>query len=85
MIRHVDLGATSFARSRQLFALISNGKVTLSGNARLKIYGQLNCRSGKRMKVDNRVFFADETAARQLGFRPCGHCMREEYERWKEA
>ncbi|MEQ9101912.1 MAG: Ada metal-binding domain-containing protein [Imperialibacter sp.] len=83
MIRHTDLGSTRFARSRRLFALLSASKVTLGGNARLKIYGRLNCSSGKRMKPENRVFFADETEAILHGFRPCGHCMREEYGRWE--
>ncbi|WP_339794559.1 Ada metal-binding domain-containing protein [uncultured Imperialibacter sp.] len=83
MIRHTDLGNTGFARSRQLSALIRQGKVTLGGNSHLKIYGQLSCPSGKRMKPANRVFFLDATEALQLGFRPCGHCMREEYGRWK--
>ncbi|MEQ8533888.1 MAG: Ada metal-binding domain-containing protein [Imperialibacter sp.] len=83
MIRHTDLGSTRFARSRRLNTLIREGNLTLGGNAQLKIYGRLNCSSGKRMKPENRVFFLDATEARQLGFRPCGHCMREEQARWK--
>jgi hypothetical protein len=85
MIRHTDLGITRFARSRRLFALVSAGKVTLGGNARLKIYGRLSCSSGKRMNVGNRVFFRNENEALALGFRPCGHCMREAYGLWKES
>ena len=27
----------------------------------------------------NRVFFADEGAALDAGFRPCGHCMQDAY------
>ncbi|MEQ9374913.1 MAG: Ada metal-binding domain-containing protein [Imperialibacter sp.] len=83
MIRHTDLGSTRFARSRRLNILIREGNLTLGGNARLKIYGRLNCSSGKRMKPENRVFFADETEAILHGFRPCGHCMWEEYRNWK--
>ena len=83
MIQHTDLGSTRFARSRKLSTLIRAGKVTLGGNTRLKIYGRLNCSSGKRMKPENRVLFRNENEALRLGFRPCGHCMREEQARWK--
>ncbi|MCF2493313.1 hypothetical protein NFI80_06605 [Dyadobacter chenhuakuii] len=31
----------------------------------------------------NRVFFNSEKEAMSQGFRPCGHCMREAYLRWK--
>ncbi|HEX4851811.1 MAG TPA: Ada metal-binding domain-containing protein [Puia sp.] len=55
----------------------------MAGNANLKIYGRLDCRSGKRMQRKNRVFFEDEAEAIQRGFRPCGHCMHERYQSWK--
>ncbi|MDX2045901.1 MAG: Ada metal-binding domain-containing protein, partial [Chitinophagaceae bacterium] len=42
-----------------------------------------NCKSGKRMKAENRVFFGSEKEALQSGYRPCGHCMKKEYEQWK--
>ncbi|MEP5612531.1 MAG: Ada metal-binding domain-containing protein [Cyclobacteriaceae bacterium] len=64
---------------------IKNGSIVLAGNSKLKIYGQLSCSSGKRMKVENRVFFSSETEARQRGFRPCGHCMRGAYLKWKHG
>jgi methylphosphotriester-DNA--protein-cysteine methyltransferase len=83
MIRHADLGATSFSRSRALGLLIDAVKVTYAGNRKLKIYGTLSCSSGKRMKVDNRVFFTDEQEAISCGYRPCGHCMRKAYQKWK--
>jgi methylphosphotriester-DNA--protein-cysteine methyltransferase len=35
--------------------------------------------------VQHRVFFADEAAAVDAGFRPCGVCMREAYAAWKRA
>lgn len=60
-----------------------NGTITIAGNVRLKIYGLLTCTSGKRMKKENRVFFKNETEAIQLGFRPCGHCLRKAYVKWK--
>jgi len=49
----------------------------------LKIYGTLNCKSGKRMKMVNRIFFRLEYEAISLGYRPCGHCMKKKYEVWK--
>jgi methylphosphotriester-DNA--protein-cysteine methyltransferase len=35
------------------------------------------------MKVVNRVFFQNEQEALTNGYRPCGHCLREEYKAWK--
>lgn len=69
--------------SVELFILLKSGSVKFAGNRKLKIYGLLNCRSGKRMKMSNRVFFKDESEARLLDYRPCGHCMRNEYCKWK--
>ncbi len=83
MILHSVLGDTNFSRSRQLKIVISKGEVQLAGNRKLKIYGALNCSSGKRMKSENRVFFKSEEEARDMGYRPCGHCMRQDYLEWK--
>ncbi|HTE02306.1 MAG TPA: Ada metal-binding domain-containing protein [Mucilaginibacter sp.] len=83
MIRHPDLGDSAFKRSRQLKVLLDRGEVQLAGNRKLKIYGTLNCTSGKRMKTDNRVFFKSEAEALSLGYRPCGHCMQGAYLKWK--
>lgn len=66
----------------QLKNLILTGKILFAGNTRLKIYGTLSCTSGKRMKKQNRVFFADEVEAKDYGFRPCGHCLRKQYLKW---
>jgi methylphosphotriester-DNA--protein-cysteine methyltransferase len=62
--------------SKELHRLIRNSEIKWAGNARLKIYGTLHCKSGKRMKRTNRVFFATKSEATELGFRPCGNCMR---------
>jgi methylphosphotriester-DNA--protein-cysteine methyltransferase len=83
MIRHTDLGDTPFSRGRALKLLIDAGKVTYAGNRKLKIYGMFSCSSGKRMKAGNRVFFTDEPEAISCGYRPCGHCMRKAYQKWK--
>jgi hypothetical protein len=69
--------------SKELKVLIGSEQLSLAGNGCLKIYGLLTCASGKRMKKENRVFFKNETEAIQLGFRPCGHCMSEQYQKWK--
>ncbi len=77
MIKHQSLN------SRQLKKLIRSASLTLAGNLQLKIYGTLQCTSGKRMKMKNRVFFKDESEAIELGFRPCGHCLHSKYMEWK--
>lgn len=46
--------------NRVLLSLIKNRKILWAGNRKLKIYGKLNCKSGKRMKTQNRVFFQNE-------------------------
>jgi methylphosphotriester-DNA--protein-cysteine methyltransferase len=83
MIRHIDLGTSLFNRTRQLKQLLNDGKIQVAGNSKLKIYGTLTCASGKRMKTENRVFFADEQEALNSGYRPCGHCMQQAYQKWK--
>lgn len=67
----------------ELKSKIRKQEIRLGGNKNLKIYGLLGCTSGKRMKKGNRVFFIDESEALRNGYRPCGHCMREEYQEWK--
>lgn len=83
MIAHSDLGDTPFARSRKLKELVDGGGIQFAGNKNLKIYGALDCSSGKRMKIVNRLLFKSENEALSMGFRPCGHCMQKEYVRWK--
>ncbi|WP_262896687.1 Ada metal-binding domain-containing protein [Fulvivirga marina] len=63
--------------------LILAGTVRFAGNRKLKIYGTLDCASGKRMKMENRVFFVSEREAVELGYRPCGRCMREKFVFWQ--
>ena len=64
---------------------IKQKKIRFGGNKKLKIYGLLNCKSGKRMKRENRVFFASVLDAKQNQFRPCGHCMKTKYKMWKNG
>jgi hypothetical protein len=65
----------------------SNVAGTLGGNATLRIYGRLECsRAIAALPLGyarHRVFFADEDAAIQAGYRPCGRCMNEQYTIWK--
>jgi len=64
---------------------IRRKEIHFGGNRKLKIYGTLDCPSGRRMKRENRVFFASQQDARQNNYRPCGHCMKNEYEKWKHG
>jgi len=84
MILHAELGKNREERSRALYVLIKSGQVTIDGNRKLKIYGALDCSSGKRMKVENRVFFASIEEAIKAGYRPCGHCMHDDYIDWRK-
>jgi methylphosphotriester-DNA--protein-cysteine methyltransferase len=79
MFYHIEL------KKGKLKSLIANGEINLGGNKKLKIYGTLFCKSGKRMKRENRVFFGSETEAINYGYRPCGHCMKVEYRLWKKV
>ncbi len=79
MIKHNDI------RNTELHAQIKQKLICFGGNTKLKIYGTLNCRSGKRMKKQNRVFFVSEKEAIQRGFRPCGQCLSNEYKKWKNG
>lgn len=61
----------------------------LGGNKKLKIYGKLDCKCAlnwikKGYYVDNRVFFESEDIAKEVGYRPCGICMKKEYKKWKQ-
>lgn len=79
MIKHDDI--EGFA----LYRKIRNAEILFAGNQKLKIYGRLNCGSGKGMLKANRVFFSCEAEALALQFRPCGHCMKSAYVKWKNA
>jgi methylphosphotriester-DNA--protein-cysteine methyltransferase len=56
----------------------------------LVIYGRLDCWSAQKYLVKGgyakgRVFFADDQTAIAAGFRPCGHCLRAQYNIWKRG
>lgn len=79
MWRHREL------ESSELHQKLKQHELLFAGNAQLKIYGRLTCSSGKRMLKSNRVFFVDEQEAIAQGYRPCGHCMKQAYKKWKDA
>ena len=77
MIQHSKITDTD------LHLKIKHKSIVLGGNSNLKIYGTLRCKSGKRMKKANRVFFSSENEALEMGYRPCGNCMKSAYQTWK--
>lgn len=79
MIQHSEI-SDSDLRSK-----IKLQEIFFGGNKKLKIYGLLNCKSGKRLKRENRVFFSTENEAIENGFQPCGHCMKTKYKNWKNG
>ena len=81
----VDMKQHSLLSDSALRQGIKNGRILFAGNINLKIYGTLKCASGKRMKRTNRVFFSSEKEALNLGYRPCGHCMKIAYQKWKNG
>ncbi|MFD2036550.1 Ada metal-binding domain-containing protein [Belliella marina] len=79
MIQHIEI------TDKELWNKIKHRKICLGGNRKLKIYGTLSCVSGKRLKRENRVFFSSEKEALESGYRPCGHCMKAHYQKWKNG
>lgn len=79
MITHIEI------TDKELWSKIKHKKICLGGNRKLKIYGTLSCASGKRLKRENRVFFNSEKEALKNGYRPCGHCMKGHYQKWKNG
>lgn len=77
MIHHTEIS------DNDLLSKIKRRKIRWGGNRKLKIYGTLSCRSGKKMKRENRVFFGSEDEALQNNYRPCGHCLKDQYQKWK--
>lgn len=79
MWRHGELTQT------ELHQKLKQHQIVFAGNVQLKIYGRLTCASGKRMLKKNRVFFVDEHEAIAQGYRPCAHCTKQAYKKWKDA
>jgi len=79
MINHSAISNTELQNQ------LRNKTICYGGNKKLKIYGTLQCKSGRRMKRENRVFFVSEQEAIRYGYRPCGHCMKGSYKEWKQS
>ena len=76
MIRHNSIDDSEVLKA------VKSGLIRYGGNRKQKIYGTLTCKSGKRMKRQNRVFFGNRKDAINNGYRPCGNCMKETYREW---
>lgn len=78
---------TSFT-VKQIAILKRDGLISMGGHRKLKIYGHLSCKNAQRyvkkgQYVKQRVLFVNEEEAKQEGYRPCGCCMKKEYNNWK--
>ncbi len=67
--------------TNRIYCVIKNGREIKSyvpgkyaGWKTGKIFGRLDCKSGKRMKKENRVFFLTWKDAIASGYRPCKKC-----------
>ena len=65
----------------RIYKVLRNGKVAenffpgrYAGWKNGKVFGRLDCKSGKRMKKENRVFFLTWEDAIASGYRPCKKC-----------
>lgn len=77
----------------KLYKILKNGEIIESsipgeyaGYKKGKIFGRLDCKSGMRMKKENRVFFHSLEDAVMEGYRPCMKCKpidEEDFERIK--
>lgn len=63
------------------YHILKGGKIISSSQPGLyagwrpgKIFGRLDCKSGMRMKKENRVFFHRLEDAVSEGYRPCKNC-----------
>jgi methylphosphotriester-DNA--protein-cysteine methyltransferase len=63
------------------YKILENGRIILSdtpgkyaGHKGYRIFGRLDCKSGMRMKKENRVFFHTLEDAVLQGYRPCRNC-----------
>ncbi|MDD4877502.1 MAG: Ada metal-binding domain-containing protein [Candidatus Nanoarchaeia archaeon] len=77
----------------KLYKILKDGETIESaipgeyaGYKKGKIFGRLDCKSGMRMKKENRVFFHTLEDAVMEGYRPCMNCKpvnEEDFEKIK--
>lgn len=67
--------------AKKLYKILKDGETiesdipgTLAGYRPRKIFGRLDCKSGMRMRKENRVFFHTLEDAVRQGYRPCNNC-----------
>ena len=72
---------------KRTWKIIKNGKIVESqipgryaGYRIDKIFGRLDCKSGMRMRKENRVFFLSWEDAIAEGYRPCKNCNPTPYD-----
>ena len=65
----------------KLYKVLKGGRIIESrdpgkyaGWKRGRVFGRLDCKSGKKMKKENRVFFLTWEDAIVAGYRPCKKC-----------
>lgn len=70
------------SQSTKLYKVLRKGKKIAAlipgryaGNKTHKIFGRLDCKSGKHMHKENRVFFASWVDAIAEGYKPCRKCQ----------
>lgn len=75
----------------KLYKILKNGEFIVSsipgkyaGWGPGKIFGKLDCKSGMKMKKENRVFFYNLEDAVSEGYRPCKKCKPINEENFKE-
>jgi hypothetical protein len=69
-------------------AVLSEVPGSVGGHRRSRIFGRLDCPAALRALARGgyrqyRVFFADAATALAAGYRPCGVCLRDDYDIWK--
>lgn len=67
--------------AKKIYKILKDGETieseipgTLAGYGPGRIFGRLDCKSGMRMKKENRVFFYTLEDAVSEGYRPCNNC-----------
>jgi Zn-finger domain-containing protein len=83
----------------KMYKIVKDGRKTLSphigkyagwdgGSKARRIFGTLDCKSGMRMKKENRVFFHSIEDAIKSGYKPCKKCnpiSQEKFEKIKDS
>lgn len=70
---------------------LSEVKGEYGGHSGTIVYGRMDCSAARTalngphrdIYISHRVFFKDEATALKAGYRPCGRCLKEKYDRYK--